>query len=257
MKTSEISGFYRLDLHGRRARVAELTGLSERELEELSAEGGLRDEQANRMVENVLGVMGLPLGLCVNLRVDGRDCLVPMATEEPSVVAAASFAAKLMRDGGGVHSEVSPPHMIGQIQLLDLPDPKAAERALLDAKEELLALANSGHPSLLAAGGGALELEVNHLPPLGPDDPCGPMVVAHLVVDVRDAMGANAINSMCERLAPRVAELSGGRVGLRILSNLADRRTVTVRGAVPFEALRGRGCDNAESLARGIVEASV
>jgi hydroxymethylglutaryl-CoA reductase len=257
MKTSELSGFHRLDLTDRRARVAELTGLSERDLEELSAEGGLSDEQANRMVENVLGVMGLPLGLCVNLRVDGRDCLVPMATEEPSVVAAASFAAKLLRAGGGVESEVSPPHMIGQIQLLDVPDPQKGEQAVLGARGELMALANSGHPSLVAAGGGALDLEINHLPPLGEDDPCGPMLVVHLVVDVRDAMGANAINSMCERIAPRIAELTGGRVGLRILSNLADRRTVTVRGAVPFAALEGRGCESPEKLAEGIVEASV
>ncbi len=256
MTTSELSGFYRLDLENRRQRVAELTGMSTSELELLSADAGLSDEQANRMVENVLGVMGLPLGLCVNMRVDGRDCLIPMATEEPSVVAAASFAAKLIRAGGGVRTEVSPPHMIGQIQLLDVPEPQAAERAVVAAAPELIELANSGHPHLVAAGGGAIELEVHHLPPLGPDDPCGPMMVVHLVVDVRDAMGANAINAMCERIAPRIVDLTSGRVGLRILSNLADRRTVIARGSVPFTSLEGRGKRGVE-LARSIVEASV
>ena len=256
-KSSKLSGFYRLDMRARRARVAELTGLSEQDLGALSADHGLSDEQANRMAENVLGVMGVPLGLCLNLRVDGRDRLVPMATEEPSVVAAASFASKLLRAGGGVITEVTPPHMIGQIQLLDLSDVVAAEKALLGARDELLASANSGHPHLIAAGGGAIAVEVNHLPPLDEADPCGPMVVLHLVVDVRDAMGANAINSMCERIAPRIEELSGGRVGLRIVSNLADRRTVVARGRVPMAALRDQCKGDTRYLARGIVEASV
>jgi hydroxymethylglutaryl-CoA reductase len=253
---SELSGFYRLTMHDRRARVAEITGLSERELDALSSDGGLSDAQANAMVENVLGVIGLPLGLCVNLRVDGRDCLVPMATEEPSVVAAASHASKLLRAGGGITSEVSAPLMIGQIQLLDVPDPGAAAKAVLAAKAELLEHANSGHPSLIAAGGGAVDIEVHELSPLGDDDPVGPMLVVHLIVDVRDAMGANAINSMCERIAPTVETLCQGRVGLRILSNLADRRTVTVRGSVPVAALSRKG-KSGEDLARGIVEASV
>jgi hydroxymethylglutaryl-CoA reductase len=256
MTSSVLSGFYRLNLENRRQRVAEITGMSTTDLEVLSSDGGLSDEQANRMAENVLGVMGLPLGLCVNMRVDDRDCLIPMATEEPSVVAAASFAAKLMRAGGGVTTVVSPPHMIGQIQLLDVPDPVAAEKAVLGAQAELMKLANSGHPHLIAAGGGAIEIEVKHLAPMAEDDPCGPMMVVHLVVDVQDAMGANAINGMCERIAPRIAELTEGRVGLRILSNLADRRTVIARCSVPFTALTGRGKQGVE-LARGIVEASV
>ncbi len=257
MSSSELSGFYRLDLENRRARVAELTGLSEEELDQLSAEGGLSDAQADRMVENVLGVMGLPLGLCVNMRVDGRDCLIPMATEEPSVVAAASYASKLLRAGGGVKTVVSPPHMIGQIQLMDVPEPKAAEAAVLAARGELLELANSGHPRLVAAGGGAIDVEVKHLPKLEADDPVGDMMAVHVIADVRDAMGANAINSMCERLAPRVEALTGGRVGLRILSNLADRRTVIARGKVPFSALKTRDDQTPADLARGIVEASV
>jgi hydroxymethylglutaryl-CoA reductase len=257
MTSSELSGFYRLEVSDRRAQLAELTGLSDADVATLSADQGLSDEQANRMVENVLGVMGLPLGLCVNLRINGHDCLVPMAIEEPSVVAAASFACKLFRAAGGITTEVSPPHMIGQIQLLEVPDPDAAESALYAARDELIAEANAGHPQLVAAGGGAIDLEVHHLAPLGSDDPVGAMLVAHLVVDVCDAMGANAINTMCERIAPRVAELSRGRVGLRILSNLTDRRRVIARGSIPLSALAGRGKESPEELARGIVEASV
>ncbi len=255
--SSELSGFHRLDLKDRRSRLAELTGLSERELDVLSAEFGLTDAQADRMVENALGVMGMPLGLCANMVVDGRECLVPMAVEEPSVVAAASFASKLLRAGGGVTTTVSAPHMLGQIQLLDVPDRERARRELHAGKSVLLELANSGHPHLVRAGGGAIDLEVRELHPLGPEDPCGPMLIAHLVVDVRDAMGANAINSMCERIAPELSRLSGGRAGLRILSNLTDRRRVVARGRVPFSALEGRGKDSPRELARAIVEASV
>ncbi|MBW2457396.1 MAG: hydroxymethylglutaryl-CoA reductase, degradative [Deltaproteobacteria bacterium] len=257
MKSSELSGFYRLSMDDRRARVAEVTGLSFSELLALSATCGLSDEQANGMVENVLGVTSLPLGVCVNLRVDGRDCLVPMATEEPSVIAGASHAAKLLRLGGGVSTEVSPAHMVGQVQLLDVPNPEEAIGAIQAAKTDLLARANDGDPQLVAAGGGALDLELHLLQPLGPEDPAGPMLVVHLVVDVRDAMGANAINSMCERIAAPIERLSRGRVGLRILSNLADRRTVVARGSVPLAALGGRGETTPEQLARRIVEASV
>lgn len=262
LRTSELSGFHKLTLDDRRTRLAELVGLSERDLDMLSSDGGLSDEQANRMVENVLGVMSLPLGLCVNLRIDGRDRLVPMSIEEPSVVAAASFASKLLRAGGGVTCDVSPAHMIGQVQLLDVPDPRRAEAAVLDAKHELLSDANAGHPSLVAAGGGALDLEIRHLPAFdgaedGFSDPCGPMMIVHVVADVRDAMGANAINTMCERLAPRLCELTGGRDGLKILSNLTDRRMVVARGRVPLSALEGRGGASPLELARGIEEASV
>jgi hydroxymethylglutaryl-CoA reductase len=259
---SELPGFYRLPVHERRARIGALTQISDEELALLSPGSGLGEAQADRMVENALGVLGMPLGLCVNLRIglDGeppRDVLAPMAVEEPSVIAAASYAAKLLRAGGGVRATVSEPVMIGQIQVLDVPDAERAERAVLAAKDELLASASAGHPSLVAAGGGARDLEVRHLAPLDADDPCGAMMVVHLVVDVRDAMGANAINTMCERLAPRVAELTGGRVALRILSNLTDRRTVTVEGRVPFSALEGQGAQSGEALARAIEEASV
>ncbi|MEM1030862.1 MAG: hydroxymethylglutaryl-CoA reductase, degradative [Myxococcota bacterium] len=258
--SSALSGFYKLSVAARRASLAEAVGIGAAELETaFSGDGGLSDEAADRMVENVLGVMGLPLGLCCNLVIDGVDRLVPMSVEEPSVVAAASFASKLLRAGGGVTTEVTPPHMVGQIQILDVPDAARAAEAILADKAALIAEANSGHPNLVGAGGGAVDVEVHQLDgdaDLG-DDPCGPMTIVHVVVDVRDAMGANAINSMCERLAPRVEALSRGRVGLRILSNLTDRRRVIVRGKVPFRALQGRGHDSPAQLARAIVEASV
>jgi len=256
-RTSELPGFYRLDMAARRARVTDVLGLHCDELQVVASGAGLSDAQADHMVENALGVMGLPLGLCVNLQVDGRDHLVPMAVEEPSVVAACSYASKLLRAGGGVVAELTPPLMIGQIQVLDVADPVTATARVLGAKAELATLANSGHKGLVAAGGGVVDVEVRRLEPLGPSDPCGPMLVVHLVVDVRDAMGANAINTMCERLAPRIASLTGGRVGLRILSNLSDRRLVTVTGRVPISELEGKGCESGLLLARGIEEASV
>jgi hydroxymethylglutaryl-CoA reductase len=268
-ETSELPGFYRLDPSARRSRAAEAAGIDPADLASLLPEHGLGLEQADHMVENAIGVFGLPLGLCVNLRVDGVDHLVPMAVEEPSVVAACSHASKLLRAGGGVVSTRTEPLMIGQIQVLDAADPVSAEARVLGAKSELLALANEGHKGLVGAGGGAVDLEVRALAPMpfeetgGLGDPCGAMLVVHLVVDARDAMGANAINTMCERLAPRVAELTGGRVGLRILSNLTDRRLVNVVGRVPVALLEGKAVSPDEpvrsglALARAIEEASV
>ena len=253
---SQLPGFYSLPLSKRRARILENSGLTPRDMQVLSGEEGLCDEQADQMVENVLGVLGLPFGVCVNLRVDDRDRLVPMAIEEASVVAAASHAAKLMRAGGGVRTAVSPSNMIGQIQLLDVPDVKAARAAILGARDELIGRANTRDACLVSCGGGAVDVEVRSLP-ARPNDPVGAMVVVHLVVDVRDAMGANTVNTMCEYLAPRVEQLSGGRARLRIVSNLADRRTVEAFGSVPLSVLEGKGCRDAMTLARGIEEASV
>lgn len=259
---SELPGFYRLSMRDRRAKIASMAEVSEDDMAQLVPGRGLGEGQADRMVENALGVIGLPLGVCVNMRIsvgagEPRDVLIPMAVEEPSVIAACSYAAKLLRAGGGVRARVSEPIMIGQIQVMDVRDSEAAERAILGAKEELLRAANSGHPSLIEAGGGARDIELRWLPAQAEDDPSGPMLIVHLIVDVRDAMGANAINSMCERLAPRIAELSSGRVALRILSNLSDRRTVYVEGRVPFAALEGQGADSGEALAKAIEEASV
>jgi degradative hydroxymethylglutaryl-CoA reductase len=256
-KTSELGGFYRLDIAARRARAAEAAGLPADGLSALATGNGLSDDHADHMVENALGTMGLPLGLCVNMLLDGRDQLIPMAVEEPSVVAGCSYAAKLLRAGGGVSSKLTPPHMVGQIQVLDVADAHAAEADLYAAKATLLASANATNPKLVAVGGGAIDLEVRHLPPMDANDPVGPMLVVHLVVDVRDAMGANAINTMAEALAPQIAEITKGRVGLRILSNLSDRRLVTVEGKVPLAMLEGKGGTSGLALAKGIEEASV
>ena len=257
MTDSRLPGFYRLSIEQRRARTAELAGLDASDMAVLSGELGLNAEQADRMIENALGVLGVPVGLCAYLQLDGVDRLVLMAIEEPSVVAAASHAAKLLRAGGGVSSSVTEPLMVGQVQLLDVPDVAAACAAIDGARAELLALADSQHARLVRAGGGARAVKTVVLPPLDTDDPLGTMLVVHLTVDVREAMGANSINSMCETIAPRLEALSGGRARLRILSNLADQRTVTVRGAVPLAALEGKGCDCPRELAEGIVEASV
>ncbi|MBW2733152.1 MAG: hydroxymethylglutaryl-CoA reductase, degradative [Deltaproteobacteria bacterium] len=257
MTDSSLPGFYRLSLRERQTLVARARKLTPEDVAALTREAGLSVEQADKMVENALGVLGVPIGLCANLRVDHRDWLVPMAVEEPSVVAAASHAAKLLRGGGGIMSEVSAPLMIGQVQLLDVADFDAAAAAISEAREELIERANANHPYLVGAGGGARDVELRRLDPLDDDDPVGMMAVVHLLVDVRDAMGANSINAMCEVLAPRFEELSGGRARLRILSNLTDRRTVRVVGRVPLAELAGKGCESPEELARGIEEASV
>lgn len=257
---SALVGFYKLSIEERRALLGELLHLEAHELAALSSgshTAGLHDEQADKMVENAVGTLGLPLGVCTNVRINGRDFLVPMSVEEPSVIAAASHASKLIRASGGVVATVTPPHMIGQIQLLDVADLAAARSAILAAREDLIERANQCDPKLVELGGGAFDLELRELPPLGADDPCGTMLVVHLLVDVRDAMGANAVNTMCERLAPELECLTGGRVRLRILSNLADRRLVTVEGRVPFSALENKGAQSGQALARGIEEASV
>ena len=258
MVNSELFKFYRLSRAARCDRLAGMVGLNEGDLRHLSGEEGLSAEQANHMVENGLGVMGLPLGVCVNLLVNDRDRLVPMAIEEPSVVAAASHAAKLLRPAGGVTVAVSSAEMVGQIQILDMLDPEAAEARLLAAKAALLAQANTSDACLVDAGGGARDIQVRRLnlpsPGGGPDRP---MLVLHLLVDVRDAMGANAVNSMCEGIAPAVERLSGGRVHLRIISNLCDHRLVEATGRVPLSVLEGKGGGSPEQLAQGIVEASL
>ncbi len=254
---SQLSGFHRLDVASRVERLCTVSGLSDEDASALSPEHGLRMDQADHMVENVVGVFGLPLGVCSNLCIDGEDRIVPMAIEEASVVAAASHAAKLLRTGGSLVTRVSPSHMIGQIQLLDVSDGERLRERIMRHRDRLLEIANAEHPRLRQVGGGAIDIELHSLPPRGEDDPVGPMWIVHLVVDVCDAMGANTINSMCERLAPDIADLTGARVGLRILSNLADRRTITVTGRVPFASLADGGLEAGEKLARAIEEASV
>ncbi|MBI5490701.1 MAG: hydroxymethylglutaryl-CoA reductase, degradative [Deltaproteobacteria bacterium] len=239
----------------RRRLVAAGAGLTAEESAALAA-GGLDIDAADRMLENVIGLHALPLGVALNLVVNGRERRVPMALEEPSVVAGLSNAARMLGAGGGVDATASAPLMISQVQLVDVPDLDAATRHVLDARATILAACDAADPALVAAGGGARDLQVRRLDPAGPRDPLGPMLVVHLVVDVREAMGANAVNTMAERVAPELERLTGGRAGLRILTNLADRRTVSARGRVPFEAL-ARGGFAGEDVARGIEAASV
>jgi len=250
MPSSLVPGFYNRTLQERLDWAARWADLTTEEVAILRGDAGLTLERADRMIENVVGLHSLPLGLALNFQVNGRDLVVPMAVEEPSVVAGASFAAKLVRAGGGFRAESTPPEMIGQLQVLDLEDLEAARTAVLAARERILARADEVDPVVRRLGGGARELEARVLP----DTPAGPMLVVHLIYDCRDAMGANAVNTACETLAPLVEEITGGRVGLRILSNLADRRLARAACTVPADALAFGDFDG-ERVAQGIVEA--
>ena len=248
--SSRRPGFYNLSLEERLSQLNEGDLLSPEELAILSGENGLTSEQADHMIENVVGVHGLPLGIGLNFVVNGREVLVPMVVEEPSVVAGASFMAKLARKGGGFSASTTSPEMIGQMQLLDVPDLKAAEQAILAAKDRLMEEAATIDPILKKLGGGPRDLEIRWID----SSPIGAFLVLHLIYDVRDAMGANAINTACERLSPIIEELTGGRVHLRILSNLADRRLAKAMCTIPLDALAFAEF-SAEEVRDGIIEA--
>jgi len=242
--------FYELPISTRLELIAAEAGISSDELIALDGAHGLTPEQADHMIENAVGVYGLPLGVARNFLINGREVLVPMAIEEPSVVAAVSFMAKLAAAGGGFVTEATAPEMIGQLQLLDISDLAAARSALQSHREELLAMAGSVDPVLSRFGGGPRGIEIREIE----DSPIGPFLVLHLIYDVRDAMGANAINTALEQLAPRVAEISGGRAHLRILSNLADRRLARARCTIPLDTL-GFDSYTPETVRDGIIEA--
>jgi len=218
---SRIPGFYRLSIAERRALAAERTGLDVAELEAAFVSGGLDAEKADKVVENVLGTYALPFGVALNVRVNGRDHLVPMVVEEPSVIAAASNAARMIRASGGFSAEVSESLMTAQVQLVSVPEAAEAVAHLVSAKPKLMELARAAVPNLIARGGGPREIEVRDLG--------AGTIVLHVYVDCRDAMGANLVNSIAEAIGPSAAELSRGVLGLRILSNLCDRRRVRVR----------------------------
>lgn len=249
-QSSRLAGFYNLALEERVERVARWSELTEVEINVLRGAMGLDVTRADQMIENVVGLYSLPMGIAVNFTVNGRDVLVPMVVEEPSVVAGASFTAKLARAGGGFRATTTAPEMIGQLQVLDVADPWSARFDLLAAREELLALADETDPVIVKLGGGARDLEVRVLE----QTVVGPMLVVHLIFDCRDAMGANAVNTACEALASRVEQITGGRVMLRILSNLADRRLARARCTMTVEAL-AFGDFTGEQVAQGIVEA--
>jgi hydroxymethylglutaryl-CoA reductase len=226
---SRSPGFYNRSLAERQEILVQTGWLSSEDIPTLTSQAGLGPSQADHMIENVVGLHSLPLGIALNFLVNGREVLVPMAIEEPSVVAGASFMAKLARSGGGFKAEADPPEMIGQIQVLDLPDLEQARVSILSEKETLLALCADIDPILKKLGGGPRDLEVRTFP----DSPNEPFLVVHLIYDVRDAMGANAVNTAVERLSPRIETITGGRVHLRILSNLADRRLARVHCTIP------------------------
>ncbi len=231
---SRISGLRDHTPDERLARVAEGAGLDAAALSALRPESGLALGQADHMIENVVGMIGIPVGVATNFTIDGVDRLIPMATEEPSVVAAASNAARMARGHGGFTTSYAGDVMIAQIQVLDAVDPHGARAALLEARDELLALANEQDPVLVSLGGGAFDVSARVLPTRA-----GTQVILHLHVDVRDAMGANAVNTMAEAIAPRVAEVAGGRTLLRILTNKAELRVTRARAVFDAELLGG------------------
>ena len=249
-KNSRIPGFYRLPLQERLAELTRTGWVTIEELAVLTGEASLNASQADHMIENVVGTFALPIGIALNFLINGRDVLIPMAVEEPSIVAGASYMAKLARAGGGFSAHTSAPEMIGQIQILDLSDLPKVKQVLLDNKErmreELLGL----DPVLERFGGGMRDIEVRPIY----DSPIGPFLVLHLIYDVRDAMGANAINTACEHLTPLIEAITGGRVHLRILSNLADRRLARAHCTISLEQLAFSDFSAAE-VRDGIIEA--
>ncbi len=249
-RTSQLPGFYKVQVSERRALVCDATGIEPVEIERALEGGGLDADTADKFVENVLGTYGLPYGVALNVRVNGHDHVVPMVVEEPSVVAAASNASKMIRAGGGFVAEVDEPLMISQVQLVEVDDREGAKARILAEREDLLARADQAVPGLVARGGGARDLEVRFL-----GTPEDRMIVVHVVVDCRDAMGANLINSVAEGIADRLAELAHGKVGLRILSNLCDKRCVRVTCRVPAKVLATETMGG-EEVIDGVVNAS-
>ncbi len=248
MTNNSLAGLYKLSPAERRRKLAEAAGLSNAELDALDA--GLTPEQADAMIENVVGRFVLPLGLATNFLINGREVAIPLAVEEPSIVAAVSYAAKLARAAGGFTTTSSQPVMIGQAQLLDIDDLDSAAAKLMAARAEILAAANRHHPTIQQLGGGAKEIECRSLP----HTPAGPMLILHLLYDCRDAMGANAVNTAVEAIAPLVEQITGGRVNLRILSNLTDRRTARAECLIEANQLDRTGVNGAP-VAASIFEA--
>lgn len=249
---SRLPNFRALTPAQRLAAIADAAGLTPEERQQLAEPGALGLERADGMIENVIGAFELPLGVAGNFQVNGRDVLVPMAVEEPSVVAAASFMAKLARENGGFETSSTRPLMRAQVQVLGLTDPHGARVALLRERERIVRLANSRDQVLIGLGGGCQDIEAH----VFADTPRGPMLVLHLIVDVRDAMGANTVNTMAEAVAPLVEEITGGTVRLRILSNLADLRLSRARVRLTPQTLDTKDRSGAEII-EGVLDAYV
>jgi hydroxymethylglutaryl-CoA reductase len=237
-KSSLTSGFYKLSLKERLQFVKEFANLTDEEVAQLQNTGSLPLDLADHMIENVVGAIPMPLGIGVNFLINNRDYLIPMAIEEPSVVAAASYSAKMVRDGGGFRTSSTQPIMIGQIQVVGVKDPHAAKMRVIQSKEEILKKANEQDPVLVSAGGGAKDLDARII-----NTTQGPMLIAEMQVDCRDAMGANAVNTMAEAVAPIIERITGGRVYLRIISNLATKRLVRAWCIVPKKSVGGEVVD--------------
>jgi len=249
---SRIPEFYKYSLEERLRILRERDLLDEDDYVLLrSGRQALQPKGADRMVENVIGVFGLPIGLGLNFRINGKPYVVPLVVEEPSIVAALSRAAKVVGSAGGFEAESTEPILIGQVQLVAVESAAKAKAALLQAKDEIINLANSLQPRLVARGGGVRDVEVH----VHPSTSVGDMLVLHLLVDTRDAMGANLVNSMCEGVAPLAEKLTGGKVFLRILSNLCDRSLVRARAVIPSDLLAGKGYAG-EDVRDGIILAS-
>lgn len=243
-RSSNISGFYKLSIEDRLKLVREFAGLTDNEAELLSSSSALSLKRADQMIENVVGIFPLPLGIATNFLVNGKEYLVPMVIEEPSVVAAASNAAKMARQRGGFTASTTLPIMIGQIQLTQVSNPEVAIRTISEAKDRVLELANRQDPMLVSLGGGARDIRSKII-----DTRLGQMVIIELLIDCRDAAGMNAVDSMVEATAPFLEKITDGRAGLRIISNLATERLARARCTIPKESVGG------DAVVDGIVSA--
>lgn len=243
-KSARVPGFHKQSPRDRLEYVARFADLAPDEVAHLADMGNLDPQLADHLIENVIATMNVPIGIATNMRIDGEDVLVPMATEESSVVAAVCNAARQCYDSGGFVTSMSGAMMIAQVQLVGVRDPAHARMRILERRDEIKAVCDACDPVLVGIGGGFRDIEVRVIESAG-----GPMVVTHLVIDTRDAMGANAVNSMAERLAPQIEAWTGGRVYLRILSNLADRRLARARATWTCAAIGG------ESVRDGIISA--
>jgi len=252
VENSRLKGFYRLSVSERRELLRDLAGLSDEQVEAWAQMGELSESAADRIIENVVGTLALPVGVATNFIIDDEHYLVPFALEEPSVVAAASNMAKRCHAKGGFTSDNTDPIMIGQIQVVECADPEASKQAVLDAKDELMERCNEVDPILVRFGGGCKDIEARVL-----DTESGQMVIVHILVDCRDAMGANAVNTMAETIAPRVEAITGGTVILRIISNLAVHRLARVSATFTAAELSDSGddADAGGKVIDGIIQA--
>ena len=252
IENSRIEGFYKLSVSERRELLGELAGLNQEQKDAWGESGELDEDAADRMIENVVGTYSLPIGVATNFVIDGSHYAIPFVLEEPSVVAAASNMAKRCLVKGGFKSENDDPVMIGQIQVVGCSDPELARKSILDEKENLISKCNDVDPILVKFGGGCKNIEVRII-----ETGSGPMVILHIHVDCRDAMGANAVNTMAEEIAPAVEEITGGTVILRIISNLAVLRLARVSAVFTPEEMSDKGGDSIQGseVIEGVIQA--